>query len=79
MGHRTLKRAEDIRRGDAIVFLSRAHTIDRIDPYTGPFDAVGVARSGEWGITLFPGQMLEVLDCGDPGHDFTDHLVEVTP
>jgi hypothetical protein len=59
----TLKPAEEIRVGDAIVFLGREHRVANIDDYQGPLAdvAFATARGADgWVITLCHGGLVEV-------------------
>lgn len=58
-----MKPCSEIKVGDVIVFLSTAHLITEIEPYTHPTlgPTFGVARDATgWGITLMDPTCLEV-------------------
>lgn len=58
---RKVVRAEELRAGDVIEHLGQWYSITSIEPYVGPFSfVIGIARSGDWGISLESGAFYEV-------------------
>lgn len=58
-----LRRAEDLRPGDVVVFLGTPHLVSRIEEYTHPAfpEAFGIARASDgWGISLSYGMHVDV-------------------
>lgn len=56
---------EELKPGQAVVFLSATHLITSIEPYTHPTlpGAFGIARAADgWGMSLWRGHLIDVAE-----------------